>query len=93
MRLYVGNIPFSTTVESLTEYFEYAGFDVRHVDIPLDKDTQRVRGFAFVELRSPDQAATAIDTLNGQEFGGRQLQVNEARPKVKRPTSSRRYED
>ena len=78
-KIYVGNLPFSATSESLNEMFSKFG-NVDSAKIVMDRDTGRSKGFGFVEMSSGDEAATAIEKLNGQDVGGRSLVVNEARP-------------
>lgn len=80
-RLYVGNLPYTIDEGGLRAFFGDGvdGVKVTQVKIVTDRDTGRPRGFAFVELSSPDQAKTAITKLNGQELGGRTIVVNEAR--------------
>jgi RNA recognition motif-containing protein len=81
--LFVGNLPFSATEDALRELF--AGFgEVQQVKIMTDRDTGKSRGFAFVEMTQDEDAAKAIAALNGKDFGGRALTVNEARPKPER---------
>lgn len=75
-RLYVGNLPFSATEESLRALFSKHG-TVENVSLITDRDTGRPRGFGFVEMSSAD-AQRAIQGLNGTDFGGRPLRVNEA---------------
>ena len=75
-RIYVGNLPFSATEDSLRALFATHG-TVEKVSLINDRDTGRPRGFGFVEMSSAD-AARAIQTLNGTDFGGRPLRVNEA---------------
>jgi RNA recognition motif-containing protein len=75
-RLYVGNLPFSATDESLRAVFSKHG-TVEKVSLITDRDTGRPRGFGFVEMSSAD-AERAIQALNGTDFGGRPLKVNEA---------------
>lgn len=75
-RLYVGNLPFSATEESLRALFSKHG-TVEKVSLITDRDTGRPRGFGFVEMSSAD-AQRAIQGLNGTDFGGRALRVNEA---------------
>jgi cold-inducible RNA-binding protein len=75
-RLYVGNLPFSATDESVRALFSKHG-TVEKVSLITDRDTGRPRGFGFVEMSSAD-AARAIQALNGTDFGGRPLRVNEA---------------
>lgn len=78
-KLFVGNLSYSTTEEDLRELFGKAG-SIRAVTIPMDRATDRPRGFAFVEMESPADAQKAITMCNGQMLGGRQINVNEARP-------------
>ena len=80
-KLYVGNLPYSATEQDLQDLFASAG-TVESVNVMRDMATGRARGFAFVEMASDDDAQKAIDTLNNREFGGRNLTVNEARPKT-----------
>ena len=79
-KLYVGNLPFSTTEEQVKEYFAQFG-EVLSVKIISDRATGRSRGFCFVEMENAD---AAIAGLNGKEFGGRALTVNEAREREDR---------
>lgn len=79
-RLYVGNLPYKTTDEDLTELFSRAGA-VDNVRVMRDQATGRARGFAFVEMVSDEDAQKAIDQFNQYEMEGRALVVNEARPK------------
>ncbi len=83
MRIYVGNMSFSTTEEALREAFEQHG-SVDNVTIVTDRDTGRPRGFGFVEMGNNEEAQRAIDGLNGTELDGRTLTVNEARPQERR---------
>ncbi len=82
-KLYVGNLPYSTTSDSLKEAFSKAG-SVEEATVMMDKMTGRSRGFAFVTMADAD-AQKAIDMYNGQDMDGRKLTVNEARPKTDRP--------
>jgi cold-inducible RNA-binding protein len=82
-KLYVGNLPFQTTSEDLREHFAQIG-NVESAQVVEDRMTGRSRGFGFVEMTSPEEAAAAIDQLNGKDFGGRNLTVNEARPRTDR---------
>ncbi len=75
--LYVGNLPYQTTEAELKELFEEYG-EVNSAKIITDRETGRSRGFGFVEI-SEESAQKAIDSLNGTNFGGRNLKVNEAR--------------
>jgi RNA recognition motif-containing protein len=79
-KLYVGNLPFTATEEDLTEWFTQAGVNPSGVNVIRDRFSGQSRGFAFVEVPSDDEANRAIESLNGQNFGGRNLVVNEARP-------------
>jgi RNA recognition motif-containing protein len=79
-RLYVGNLPYSTTEDQLTELFGRAG-KVESVRVMRDMATGRARGFAFVEMGSDDDAQKAISQLHEHQMEGRALVVNEARPK------------
>lgn len=78
-RLFVGNIPYQTDDAQLRSLFEQSGGQVEEIKIVTDRETGRPRGFAFVEMATDSQAAAAVSALNGQEFGGRQLTVSEAR--------------
>ena len=78
-RLYVGNLPFSVDENQLRDLFAQNGREVSEVKLVTDRDTGRPRGFAFVEMATSEQADAAIRQLNGYEFGGRALTVNEAR--------------
>ncbi len=77
--IYVGNLSFESEEASVRELFASYG-EVLSVSLPTDRETGRPRGFGFVEMSSED-AASAIAALNGTEFGGRTLNVNEARPR------------
>jgi RNA recognition motif-containing protein len=80
MKLYVGNLSFSTTEEGLQA--EYAAFgQVEEVAVISDRDTGRPRGFAFVSMNNDNEARAAIEALNGTELDGRTITVNEAKPK------------
>jgi cold-inducible RNA-binding protein len=82
-KLYVGNLSFRTTSEELREAFAAVG-TVESASVIEDRDTGRSRGFAFVEMATPEEAAAAIEQFNGKDFGGRNLTVNEAKPKTDR---------
>ncbi|MDX9971048.1 MAG: RNA-binding protein [Candidatus Gracilibacteria bacterium] len=79
MKLYVGNISWNSTSESLKEYFEQFGA-VEDAFIMKDKVTRRSKGFGFVTFTNEEDAQKAIEATNGKEFDGRALTVNEARP-------------
>jgi RNA recognition motif-containing protein len=83
MKLYVGNLSFSTSSQDLQELFAQAG-TVESASVIEDRDTGRSRGFGFVEMASPEEGAAAIAQFNGHEFNGRNLNVNEARPRENR---------
>lgn len=84
MKLYVGNLPFQTTEGELQDLFSQHG-TVTDALIVMDKVTQRPRGFAFVTMSSAEEGRRAAEALDGQDFGGRTLAVNEARPREDRP--------
>ena len=84
VRLFVGNLPYEATEEEIREHFAVAG-DVLNVFMPLDRETGRKRGFAFVEYGNNEQAQEAIRLFNNQNFKGRPLAVNEARARESRP--------
>jgi RNA recognition motif-containing protein len=76
-KLYVGNLPFSTTEDELRTAFERHG-DVDSVNVIMDRETGRARGFAFVEMDDASAADDAMRALDGSDMGGRNLKVNEA---------------
>jgi cold-inducible RNA-binding protein len=80
MKVYVGNLSFSTTEEALQAEFEAFG-QVAEVAVISDRETGRPRGFAFVSMNSDNEARAAIEALNGTDLDGRTITVNEARPK------------
>ena len=81
MKIYVGNMSFDTTKDSLSNLFSEHG-EVEEAAIVTDRDTGRPRGFGFVTMPNSDEADTAITALNGTEVDGRTLNVNEARPRA-----------
>jgi RNA recognition motif-containing protein len=81
-RLYVGNLPFSASEDDVRQLFEQNGRNVEEVHLVTDRETGRPRGFGFVEMGTGEDAQVAIQELNGQEFGGRNLTVNEARERT-----------
>src|SRR3989338_6387963 len=83
-KLYVGGLPYSTTDVELKDAFAQAG-SVTSAVIIMDKMSGRSKGFGFVEMSSDEEAQKAIETMNGKDFGGRTLTVNEARPMEERP--------
>ena len=82
--IYVGNLTFDATEDQVRGLFEAYG-PVDKVSIVTDRDTGQPRGFAFVEMTDDDSAGKAMEALNGTNLGGRNLTVNEARPKTDRP--------
>lgn len=82
-KLYVGNLSFRTTGDDLREAFSQAG-TVESASIIEDRETGRSRGFGFVEMATPEEAAAAIEKFNGKDLGGRNLTVNEAKPRENR---------
>lgn len=82
--IYVGNLTFDATEDQVRSLFESYG-PVDKVSIVTDRDTGQPRGFAFVEMTDDDSAGKAMEALNGTNLGGRNLTVNEARPKTDRP--------
>ena len=87
-KVFVGNLPFSATQEEVRSLFEEFG-EVQRVSIMTDRDTGKPRGFAFVEMPQDEDAQKAIAALNGKGFGGRTLNVNEARPREPRGPGGR----
>jgi cold-inducible RNA-binding protein len=83
MKLYVGNLSFSTTEAELREIFSAHG-EVASAQLVMDRDTGRPRGFGFVEFTNDEHARAAIAALNGKNVGGRDLTVNEAKPRESR---------
>jgi cold-inducible RNA-binding protein len=86
-KLYVGNLPFATTAQEVQDMFSQVG-GVAAVDLIFDKFTGRSRGFAFINMATPEDAQKAVEKFNGYEMEGRNLTVNEARPKEERPARS-----
>jgi RNA recognition motif-containing protein len=78
--IYVGNLPWTFKDDELKGLFEEHG-DVTSAKVIVDRESGRSRGFGFVEMASADEAASAIEALNGQETDGRELKVNEAKPR------------
>jgi RNA recognition motif-containing protein len=83
-KLFVGNLSFNTTENDLQDLFAAYG-PVQQVDMIMDRMTGRPRGFGFVTMENQDDAKKAIEALHGKPFGGRDLTVNEARPREDRP--------
>jgi len=91
-KLYVGNLPYETTEADLQALFESAG-TVATVTVVRDKATGRGRGFGFVEMSDVESARRAISELDRQQYGGRNLTVNEAKPMVPRSDGGRNQRD
>ncbi|MBE9169886.1 RNA-binding protein [Pleurocapsales cyanobacterium LEGE 06147] len=83
MSIYVGNLSYEVTQQDLTEIFTEYG-TVKRVHLPTDRDTGRVRGFAFVEMETETEEEAAISALDGAEWMNRALKVNKAKPREKR---------
>ena len=82
-KLYVGNLPFNTTDQDLSEIFTQVG-QVASAKVIMDRDSGRSKGFGFVEMNSDEEAQNAISQFNGAQLSGRPLTVNEARPMAPR---------
>ncbi|HOD65189.1 MAG TPA: RNA-binding protein [candidate division Zixibacteria bacterium] len=80
MKIYIGNMSYSTTEDQLRQAFEAFG-EVSEVNLVMDRDSGRPKGFAFVEMPNQDEGKAAIAAMNGKEFDGRTLNVDEARPR------------
>jgi RNA recognition motif-containing protein len=87
-RLFVGNLSYDTNENDLRDLFGQIGA-VSEVKVVLDRETGRPRGFGFVEMSSADEAAAAIEQVNGRELGGRTLNVNQAEARSSAPRASR----
>jgi RNA recognition motif-containing protein len=90
MNIYVGNLPFNITENELREAFVAFG-EVSSVNLITDRDTGQSKGFAFVEMASNASADSAIKGLNDTSMGGRNLKVNQAKPRGTRPSRSPRW--
>jgi RNA recognition motif-containing protein len=86
MSIYVGNLSYQVTEEGISEAFSEYG-TVKRVQLPTDRETGRVRGFAFVEMETEAEESAAIEALDGAEWMGRDLKVNKARPREDRGSS------
>lgn len=84
MNIYVGNLPYSVRDNDLLTIFQEYG-NVSSAKVVMDRETDRSKGFGFVEMPSNDEGTNAINKLNGYEINGRALRVNEARPREDRP--------
>ena len=89
-KLYVGNLAFETTSQELQNLFAQVG-TVQSASVVQDRDTGRSRGFAFIEMSTQEEAASAIEQFNGKEVGGRALKVNEAKPRDNRGGGGRGF--
>ncbi|MCO6509186.1 MAG: RNA-binding protein [Aridibacter famidurans] len=87
-KLYVGNLSFHLTSDDLHDFFSRAG-TVESAKVIEDRDTGRSRGFGFVEMATEEEAQTAIEQFNGEDFEGRNIVVNEARPREDRGGGNR----
>ena len=90
MNIYVGNLPYTVTDVDLRETFSRFG-EVSQVSLITDKFSGESKGFGFVEMSDNSQADTAIKSLNGSDLKGRNITVNQAKPKSDRPSRGRRY--
>ena len=81
LNIYVGNLPYTTTDQDLQDLFSQYG-QIAKVSIIMDRETGRSKGFGFVEMANDAEGKAAIEALNGTDFGGRSLTVNEARPRT-----------
>ncbi|MEA5464400.1 RNA recognition motif domain-containing protein [Leptothoe sp. PORK10 BA2] len=89
MSIYVGNIAYNVSQEDLQEVFADYG-TVKRVTVPIDRETNRPRGFAFVEMAADSEEDAAIEALDGAEWLGREIRVNKARPREERPKRPKR---
>lgn len=83
MSIYVGNLSYEVTQDTLTAVFAEYG-TVKRVQLPTDRETGRLRGFGFVEMSTDDEETSAIEALDGAEWMGRDLKVNKAKPREER---------
>ena len=89
-KLYVGNLPYSATESALSDKFAAHGI-VESCKLITDRDTGQSKGFGFVEMASNAEAQAAIDKLNGADYDGRPMKVNEAKPQEKRSGGGNRW--
>ena len=87
IRLFVGNLSYQTIEQDIQDLFSEAG-NVTSVNLMFDKFTGKSRGFAFVEMATPEEANKAVEMFNGKDLQGRALTVNVARPREERPRSN-----
>ncbi len=90
MNIYVGNLAYGVTEDQLRDAFAQFG-SVSRVNVIIDRETGRSKGFAFVEMDDNSQADAAIKALNDTDLGGRKMRVNEARPRGERPQRRQRF--
>lgn len=83
-RLFIGSLAWATTDDSLKEFFSQVG-EVVSANVIVDRETNRSKGFGFVEMSNDDEAKAAVEQLNGKDLDGRAIVVNEARPREERP--------
>ncbi|WP_416668590.1 RNA recognition motif domain-containing protein [Egbenema bharatensis] len=86
MSIYIGNLSYDVTQDDLTQTFAEYG-TVKRVQLPINRETGRMRGFAFVEMDTDAEESAAIEALDGAEWMGRDLKVNKARPREERGSS------
>jgi RNA recognition motif-containing protein len=90
VNIYVGNLAYAVTEDQLREAFSQYGA-VSRVNLIIDRDTGRSKGFAFVEMDDNSEADAAITGLNDKDLGGRKMRVNEAKPREERPQRRQRF--
>jgi RNA recognition motif-containing protein len=86
-RLFVGSLAWATNDDSLNDFFSQVG-QVVSAKVVMDRETNRSKGFGFVEMSSDDEAKAAVDQLNGKDLDGRAINVSEARPREERPRNN-----
>jgi RNA recognition motif-containing protein len=86
-KLFIGSLAWTTTDDSLRDFFASVG-TVTSANVIVDRDTNRSKGFGFVEMSTDEEAKKAVDELNGKELDGRAIVVNEARPREERPRNN-----
>lgn len=90
-KLFCGNLSYKCTEQDLTESFENAGFPVKSANVIKDRDTQKSKGFGFVELQSASDVEAAIAQMHNTDLAGRTITVNRAKPMVRTGGGGRRY--